>query len=313
MSATIDDAQPAETSPLDDDTSVAAPLPEPESEAAEQETWQVPPAQPLRLIAAVLLLVGGAVSYGYALMNFWSSPRLGIHLAIPYPAYLLIAAGLLLSLAALRVALGLWSPHAKLALAGIAFLACVTFAIGGGRFVSYTLRGTRNPPYRLALAVGDRFPDFRLGDQSGVMHDATMFGAAPLTLVVIYRGDFCPFARFELGDLSDRREELRKAGIQIVAISADPPERSTMLARFLNTNLPLLSDSSEALLNRLGLVQHYANHQPDSAIPAYFLVDKKHRVRWVFTSPWYREVPPSRTILDAAQKIHAQPPRGGAA
>jgi peroxiredoxin len=311
MSVTTDDAQAAEAPPLDPEASDALAAVQSESEAA-QEPWQVPPAQPLRMIAAVVLLVGSAVSYGCALMNFWRSPGLGIHLAIPYPAYILIAGGVLLSLAALRVALGLWSPHAKLALAGLAFLACITFAVGGGRFVSYTLRGTRNPPYKLALALGDRFPDFRLGDQNNLTHDATMFAASPLTLVVVYRGDFCPFARFELGDLSGRRQQLRKAGVQVVAISADPPQRSTMLARFLNTDLPLLSDSSESLLKRLGLVQHYANHQPDSAIPAYILVDKDHRVRWIFTSPWYREVPPPQAIVDAARRIQAQPPNGAA-
>src|SRR5579871_5404394 len=160
-----------------------------EAEAAEQP-WRVPPAQPLRLIAAIVLLVCGAVSYGYVLMNFWSSPGLGIHLATPYPAYILIGLGLVLGLAAIRVALGLWSPHARLAIAGIAFMASITFAIGGGRFVSYTLRGTRNPPFKLALSVGDRFPDFKLADQNGVQHDSALFDAGPLTLVAIYRGDF---------------------------------------------------------------------------------------------------------------------------
>jgi peroxiredoxin/uncharacterized membrane protein YphA (DoxX/SURF4 family) len=305
MGATKDNPQPADSASPDSDTNIetAAPAASEQDAGLDQEQWQVPPAQPLRLIAAVLLLAAGAASYGYALVNFWSSPALGIYLAIPYPAYLLIAAGVILSLAALRVALGLWSPHAKLALGGIAFLACLTFAIGGGRFVSYTLRGTRNPPYRLALHPGDRFPDFKLADQNNVTHDGTAFAASPLTLVVIYRGDFCPFARFELGDLSRRREELRQAGVQVIAISADPPERSTMLARFLGSDLPLLSDSSETLLKRLGLVQHYANHQPDSAIPAYILVDQSHRVRWIFTSPWYRQLPTPQAIIDTAQHI----------
>jgi peroxiredoxin len=309
MSNTIDDVQHPEFPAPDAAISGAAPEQTvqseaaAESEAAVEEAWQVPPAQPLRLIVAIVLLASGAFSYGYALGNFWSSPALGIHMAIPYPAYILIGLGLILGLAALRVALGLWSPHAKLAIAGIAFLACITFAIGGGRFVSYTLRGTRNPPYKLEVGIGDRFPDFKLADQNNVMHDGGIFGTSPLTLVVVYRGDFCPFARFELGELSRLREEFRKAGVGIVAVSADPPQRSTMLARFLHTDLPLLSDSSESLLGRLGLVQHYRDHEPDSAIPAFLLVDENGRVRWIFTSPYYREQPPPQTILDAARAL----------
>jgi len=304
MSGTIDDAspRPPEGAPELAIHPEAAPA-EAEAEAAAQEPWHVPPAQPLRVIAAVLLLISGAVSYGYALVNFWSSPALGIHLPIPYPAYILIAMGLILALAALRVALGLWSPHAKLAIAGIAFLTCLTFGIGGGRFVSYTLRGTRNPPFKLDLAVGDRFPDFKLTDQNNVTYDGELFKASPLTLIVIYRGDFCPFARFELAELSQHLDEFHKAGIQTVAISADPHDRSTMLSHFLQTSLPLLSDSSEVLLSRLGLVQHYSNHQPDSAIPAFVLVDRQGRVRWIFASRYYREQPSPQAILDAGRSL----------
>ena len=195
----------------------------------------------------------------------------------------------------------MWSPHAKLAIAGIALLASVTFGVGGGRFVSYTLRGTLNPPFKLKLEVNDRFPDFRLIDQNNQIHDGDIFSASPQTLVVIYRGDFDPFARFELGELSQMQEQFRKAGVQIVAVSADPPQRSTMLARFVRTQMPLFSDPEESLLGPLGLVQRYANGQPDSAIPAFFLVDRKHRVKWIFTSRYYREQPAPRTLLDAAQ------------
>lgn len=273
-----------------------------DTDAAVEEPWQVPPAQPIRLVASILLLAAGAVCYGYTLLNFWDSPALGIHLPVPYPAYLLIAAGLILGLASLRVALGLWSPHAKLAIAGIALLACITFGIGGGRFVSYTLRGTRNPPFKLALAVGDRFPGFKLVDQNNQTHDANIFSASPQTLVVVYRGDFDPFARFELGELTRMREQFRKAGVQIIAISADPPQRSTMLANFLRTELPLLSDPSESLIGPLGLVQRYSNGEPDSAIPAFFLVGRDRRVRWIFTSGYYREQPSPQTILDAAAR-----------
>ena len=290
--------------PVPDDVALDEQAPgavEPEAEAAIEEPWQVPPSQPLRVVAAVLLLTAAAVCYGYTLLNFWSSPTLGIYLRIPYPAYFLIALSLILGLAALRVALGLWSPHAKLAIAGLALLACLTFGVGGGRFVSYTLRGTRNPPFKLALAVNDRFPDFRLMDQNNRPHDGNLFSASPQTLLVVYRGDFDPFARFELNELSRMQAQYRKAGVQIVAVSADPPQRSTMLARFLRTQLPLLSDTAESLLGRLGLVQHYSNGQPDSAIPAFILVGQDRRVKWIFTSPYYREQPSPSTILSAVQ------------
>src|SRR5690242_17288297 len=86
MSSTIDDARP-ECAALD--AAADRPASEAHAEAAAEELWQVPPAQPARLIASIALLGCAAASYGYALVNFWSSPILGIHMAIPYPAYLL--------------------------------------------------------------------------------------------------------------------------------------------------------------------------------------------------------------------------------
>src|SRR5208337_1449554 len=102
---------------------------------------------------------------------------------------------------------------------------------------------------------------------------------ARATLVYVYRGDYCPFARFELAELTARAGDFGRAGIDTVAISADPIERSKMLAGFLRTKIPLLSDSLESILAPLGLVQHHRNAEPDNAIPAFFIVDRNGVVR----------------------------------
>ena len=161
-----------------------------------EDAWTTLPFQPIRAILALVSIAGGFGLYEYVLLSFWSSPTMGIHDRIPYPAYFGIAAAVLLCLIGVRLALGVRSPHAKLALGLLAFFACAVAGIGGGRFVSYTLRGTRNPPFTLNLKVGDRFPSYALEDQTGAIHQ----GPEPTsngTLVVVYRGDFDPFARYE--------------------------------------------------------------------------------------------------------------------
>ena len=206
-------------------------------------------------------------------------------------AYLLIALSLILGLAALRTALGLWSPHAKLAIAGIALLACLTFGVGGGRFVSYTLRGTLNPPFKLKLHVNDRFPDFRLADQNDQSHDGDIFSASPRTLVVGLPRRLRPVCQVRVGRtltnagaVSQSRRTNRRA-------QRRPPATLHDAGALSPDSIAALSDPGESLLGPLGLVQHYANGQPDSAIPAFFLVDRNRRVKWIFTSPYYREQP----------------------
>jgi len=265
----------------------------------EAEEWIRPPFQPVRAVLALVFIAGGFGFYEYVLLSFWSSPTMGIHDRIPYPAYFGIAAAMVLCLIGVRLALGVWSPHAKLALGLLAFFACAAVGVGGGRFVSYTLRGTRNPPFTLNLRVGDRFPDYALPDQTGAIHQGPELSSIG-TLVVVYRGDFDPFARYELAELTAHQAEVRAEGLKIVAISADPVDRSQMLAGFLRTDIALLSDEKEALLRPLGLIQHHSDGEPDNAIPAFFVLDRDGMVRWIFTSPYSREMPSIEKILAAA-------------
>lgn len=273
-------------------------------DASEAEgPWRPPQAQPLRLGASILMTVASAALYGYVLSSFWSSPSLGIHDRVPYPAYVLIAAAMLMALGGLRVGLGIWSPHAKLAISILAFGACLAIGIGGGRFVSYTLRGSLNPPFALKLLPGDRFPDFALQDQRGVTHRAQEVKQP--TLVVVYRGDFCSFSRYQLAELTAHEQEFRAAGVNLIAISADRPERSRMLSEFLGTDIPLLDDPGESMLAPLGLIEHHRDGRPDNAIPAYFVLDSGRIVRWIWTSPYYRQLPTIATLLDAARSVSA--------
>ncbi len=287
-----------------EDVSAAAAQP---AESESTAIWIPPPFQPLRAAAAFALTAGGLGLYEFVLTSFWSSPAMGIHDRIPWPAYFGIAAALILALAGVRVALAIWSPHAKLGFASLAFLTCIAIGVGGGRFVSYTLRGTLNPPFKLALEPGDRFPMFALADQNGSIVSGPAASPAGATLIYVYRGDFCPFARVELADLTARAADFRRANVTVITISADPIERSKMLAGFLRTAIPLLSDAHETLLGPLGLIQHHRDGEPDNAIPAFFIVDHAGVIRWTFTSDYYRVLPTTDALLDAARAIMAGP------
>ncbi len=199
------------------------------------EAWIRPPFQPVRAVLALIVIAGGFGLYEYVLLSFWSTPTMGIHDRIPYPAYFGIGAAMLLCLLGVRLALGMWSSHAKLALGMLAFFACAAVGIGGGRFVSYTLRGTRNPPFTLSLKVGDRFPRYALPDQNGAIHQGPETGANGM-LVVVYRGDFDPFARYELAELSAHQSGTGRARTQD-GRNQRRPARSLEDARRLSAHL----------------------------------------------------------------------------
>jgi len=269
------------------------------------ESWIAPPFQPVRAIGALLLIAAGFGLYEYVLVSFWSVPWMGIYDRVPWPAFAFMLAAILVSIAGLRLALGLSSPHARLGFGLLAFLACIVVGVGGGRFVSYVMRGTVNPPFTLNLAPGQRFPEFALADQKGTIHRGPVPSYVDATLIYVYRGDYCPFARFELAELTAQANKFRRAGVDTIAISTDAIDRSKMLAGFLRTQIPLLSDNRESILGPLGLVQHHVNGEPDNAIPAFFIVDRDGVVRWIFTSPYYRELPRPESLLNAAKSVIA--------
>jgi peroxiredoxin len=271
-----------------------------------EESWITPPFQPLRALGAALLTASGFGLYEFVLVSFWSAPWMGIHDRIPWPAFALLAVAILATLGGIRLALRLASPHAKMGFGLFAFLACVVVGMGGGRFISYAMRGTLNPPYKLNLAVGQRFPAFALLDQNTAMRRGPAMADADATLIYVYRGDFCPFARFELADLTRHADEFRRSRINVVGISADPVERSKMLAGYLHTEIPLLGDLKESVLAPLGLVQRHVDGEPDNAIPAFFVLDRDGVVRWIFSSRYYRELPRVATLLDAAKAVIAK-------
>jgi len=288
-------------------TAPAADLESPEASSGQAPDdafdWVTPPFQPLRAIAAIALTACAFALYEFVLLNFWSSPAMGIHERIPWPALATLMLAMFLGLWALRIALGLWSPHAKLGFALLAFFACVVIGVGGARFAGYLMRGTLNPPFHLTLKVGDHFPAFSLADQTGVIHRGPAPPGVRATLIYIYRGDFCPYARHELAELNALAPELRRSGANVVAISADPIDRSKMLAGYLHSSIPLLSDEHETLLAPLGLVQRHRDGQPDSAIPAFFVIDSTGTVRWIFTSPYYRILPRASDLLGAVRQV----------
>jgi thioredoxin-dependent peroxiredoxin len=281
-------------------------IPDSDAQIEIEESWITPPFQPLRALGAALLTASGFGLYEFVLVSFWSAPWMGIHDRIPWPAFALLAVAMLGTVAGIRLALRLDSPHAKMGFGLFAFLACVMVGMGGGRFISYAMRGTLNPPYKLNLSVGQRFPAFALPDQSGAIRRGPVMADADATLIYVYRGDFCPFARFELADLTRHADEFRRARINVVGISADPVERSKMLAGYLHTEIPLLGDSKESVLAPLGLVQRHIDGQPDNAIPAFFVLDRDGVVRWIFASRYYRELPRVATLLDAAKSVVAK-------
>ena len=84
------------------------------------------------------------------------------------------------------------------------------------------------------------------------------------------------------GDVADR-------GVELFAVSVDPPAASKRLREHLKLRFTFLSDPEGELLDALG-IRHRAGRADgaDIAYPTSVLVDAGGTVRWIFHSDTYR-------------------------
>ena len=105
-----------------------------------------------------------------------------------------------------------------------------------------------------AMGVGDKFPDATLTDHHGQpwrFKDALAKG--PL-LVVFYRGGWCPYCNLELRAYQTMLPDIVGSGVQLVAVSPEPPDGSLSTIERNALEFPVLTDTRNELAQALGIV-----------------------------------------------------------
>ncbi|QEM83594.1 peroxiredoxin-like family protein [Halomonas binhaiensis] len=78
-------------------------------------------------------------------------------------------------------------------------------------------------------------------------------GEGKWQLAVVYRGRHCPLCREYLKTLNSMLEAFQEAGVEVIAVSADPIERATGTANEENWRFPVAYALSPDQMRELGL------------------------------------------------------------
>lgn len=171
-------------------------------------------------------------------------------------------------------------------------------------------------PAGFGLPVGTEAPDATLPDVSGrTQRLADVFGKGA-TLVVFYRGGWCPFCNLQLHQLSEAQAEFTRRGVQLVAISVDQPGEEARTQAKHGVPFPMLSDSKlvahgayhvihvpgdaeRTALASFGvdLAAYSGESHGEFAVPALFLVDRQRTIRWVHVDEDYQTRPSVTQLL----------------
>ncbi len=139
--------------------------------------------------------------------------------------------------------------------------------------------------------VGEAAPDFTLADYSGKSYSLHDADRAEPTLLIFFRGTFCPDCRRQIAFLRRNYDQLEHQGVRVVAVAREHPEAARGYFRLEPPPVPFLLDMEYKVLNTYGMI--YENdYKPQElgrlmARPSLFAIDRDRMIRWrVIDSQW---------------------------
>jgi len=171
-----------------------------------------------------------------------------------------------------------------------------------------------------SLQAGYFIPAVTLRALDGSPVDLRQAVAKQPTVLIFYRGGWCPYCNRHLVDLEQLEPQLKDLGYQILAVSPDRPEELARSTRELELGYELLSDSDMVAARAFGLafkvddalVETYKTQygidlegasgrtHHELPVPAAYVVDSAGLIHFAYANPDYKVRVDSQTLLDEA-------------
>jgi peroxiredoxin len=108
-------------------------------------------------------------------------------------------------------------------------------------------------PVPTALKVGDSIPDVTLRSVDNQELKLRTLVAEKPTVLIFFRGGWCPFCNAQLSSLLGIEQELNKEGVQLIAIGMDQPSKLRETMQHDKLDYLLLSDSDATAVKAFGI------------------------------------------------------------
>ncbi len=170
------------------------------------------------------------------------------------------------------------------------------------------------------LVVGAPAPGASLTDPEGAPVELAAALAGKPTVLVFYRGSWCPYCNHQLAALGELEPQLLALGYQILAISPDRAEGLKKMAGKNHLTYRLLSDRGMVASSAYGVAfrltseteKAYQAHGIELTpvpggegcwlpVPAVFIVGRNGVIQFVFSDPDYKVRLTTDALLAAAQ------------
>ena len=172
------------------------------------------------------------------------------------------------------------------------------------------------------IEIGARFPDVAIQSTSGETVEFKEVLQNKPTVLIFYRGGWCPYCNTQLGELVTVEGELKSIGFQLIAMSPDRPEKLKESTAKQNLKYQLYSDSKMELASAFGLAfkvdaetvamykeKYGIDLEADSGeihhllpVPAAFVIDSGGIIRYRYYNADYKVRVKAQELLIEARK-----------
>ena len=153
------------------------------------------------------------------------------------------------------------------------------------------------------ILIGETLPNAYFHNAEGKSVQLKAVLEEKPTVLVFYRGGWCPYCNVQLSGLVDIEEEVLELGYQIVAISPDDFKNLQATIENNDTKYKLLSDPNGEFIQQIGIafktsssLKEYITGkgqkgETSSVMPAptVMIVDKKGVIKFEYINPNYKE------------------------
>lgn len=170
------------------------------------------------------------------------------------------------------------------------------------------------------LLIGTRIPDVSVRTIDGESVRLRNLVNRKPTVLIFYRGGWCPYCSKHMAQLQEAEEQIVEMGYQVLAVSADRPEKLKESITEHDLSYTLLSDSPMTASSAFGLAFKVDRETLDRydeigidleassgydhhllPVPAVFLVDTEGMIHFKYVNPNYKVRIKSSVLLAAAE------------
>ena len=171
------------------------------------------------------------------------------------------------------------------------------------------------------IKISEKVPEVYIRSLEGELVNLQDIVNQKPTVLIFYRGGWCPYCNLQLADLNKIEKDLLNMGYQLVAISIDKPEKLKESLDKHHLNYTLFSDSKAEASIAFGLAFKVADdynnmllrHNMDLEeasgekhhilpVPAVFIVDQAETIQFEYVNPDYKIRLDGDILLKAAEK-----------